>query len=236
MNSIDVKYVIITLLIILPASSILFAHHGKDFVVTETTEFPEPNSFWLLLSGDFGSEEQLNSEHVVFEFTPGILYGISNSFAFEAHPHFAKEENEDFSYESIGFRLRYNLSKLSDRFNIGLASEYEIASKSEQENLLDLRLIVTGEFDKFKFALNGGFEIKDETAFVFRLGIGSKISDEHSFAIELLSKIGDESNRDIIPSWTFEMKNEHTLRVALGFSTDKERPKLSFRSILIFSL
>ena len=62
MNSIDVKYVIITLLILLLESTILFADHGKDFTVTETIDLPEPKSFWLLLSVDFGSEEQLNSE------------------------------------------------------------------------------------------------------------------------------------------------------------------------------
>ena len=236
MNSIDVKYVIITLLILLLESTILFADHGKDFTVTETIDLPEPKSFWLLLSVDFGSEEQLNSEHGVFEFTPGILYGISNSFAFEAHPHFAKKEDEDFAYEAIGFQLRYNLPNLRNRFDLGLLSEYKIASKSEHENLLDLRIIISSKLEKFKFSLNGGFEIEDETSFVTRLGLSSRISDDHSFAIELLSKFGDEPNIDIIPSWTYESKKEHALRIGLGFSTGKDRPQLSFRSMLIFSL
>jgi hypothetical protein len=236
MNSILVKYILIPPLILLLASSALFAHHGKDFSITETTELPEPKSFWLLLSGDFGSEEQLNNEHAVFEFTPGILYGITKSFAIEAHPHFAKEEHEDLAYEAIGFQLRYNFSSLHDDFDLGIATEYEIASKSEHENLLDLRFIISGDTEKYKFALNSGFEFEEETSFVARFGVGSEITDVHSFAIELLSKFGDETNIDIIPSWTNETKYEHTMRIGLGFSTDKERPRISFRTILIFSL
>ncbi len=236
MNSIAIRYVLIALLVLLLAPPTLFAHHGKDFAVTETAKLPEPKNFWLLLSGDFGSEEQLNNENTVIEFTPGILYGISNSLAFEVHPHFTEEEQGEFAYEAIGFQLRYNFSYLSDRFDFGFASEYEISSKSEQENLVDLRFIISSETGKYKFALNAGFEFEKETSFVARLGVGSEITDNHSFAIELLSKFGDETNIDIIPSWTYETKYEHALRIGLGFSMDKERPRISFRSILIFSL
>lgn len=101
---------------------------------------------------------------------------------------------------------------------------------------MDLRIIISSKLEKFKFSLNGGFEIEDETSFVTRLGLSSRISDDHSFAIELLSKFGDETNIDIIPSWTYESKKEHALRIRLGFSTGKDRPQLSFRSMLIFSL
>ena len=229
------KY-IFSILFLLLMSSLLFAHHGKDFIVTETTELPDAKSYWLILSGDFGAAEQFNSEHTVFEFTPGILYGITNSLAFEAHPHLGKDENEDFTYESTGFQLRYNLPRSDSHFQIGLSSEYEIASKSEHENLLDLRLIISTETEKYKIVLNAGIEIEEETSFVTRLGIVSNIFGNQSFAIELLSKFGDETNIDIIPSWTYKTNNDHALRLGLGISTDEERPFLSLRSILIFSL
>ena len=154
------KYVF-SILLLLIKSSLVFAHHGKDFIVTETTELPKAKSYWLILSGNFGAAEQLNSKHTEFEFTPGILYGISNSFAFEAHPHLGKEENEDFAYEATGFQLRYNLPKLRSRFQIGLSSEYEIASKSGHENLLDLRLIIATETENYKIVLNGGIESEE---------------------------------------------------------------------------
>ena len=229
------KYVF-SILLLLIISSLVFAHHGKDFIVTETTELPKAKSFWLILSGDFGAAEQFNSKLAVFEFTPGILYGISNSFAIEAHPHLGKEENEDFSYEATGFQLRYNLPNLRSRFQIGLSSEYEIASKSGHKNLLDLRLIIATETENYKIVLNGGIESEEETSFVTRFGIVSNIFGNQSFAVELLAKFGDDTNVDIIPSWTYKTNNDHTLRLGLGISADEERPFLSLRSILIFSL
>lgn len=221
----------------LSISSILFAHHGKDFAVTETTELPEAGSFWIISSFDFGSEEQLNSEHSVFEFTPGILYGFTNSLAFEAHPHLSKEEREDISYEATGFQLRYNLPQFNNQFQVGLSSEYEISANSEHENLFDIRLIVASETKKYKIAVNAGIETADETSFVTRLGIGSDLNSHHSFGIELLSKVGnDVQSIDIIPSWTYTTRNDQALRLGLGLSTDEDRPFISFRSILVFSL
>ena len=193
------KYVF-SILFLLVMSSLVFAHHGKDFIVTETTELPDAKSYWLILSGDFGAAEQFNSGHTVFEFTPGILYGIINSLAFEAHPHLGKDENEDFTYEATGFQLRYNLPHLHNRIQIGLSTEYEIASKSEHENLLDLRLIIATETENYKIVLNAGIEREEETSFVTRLGIVSNIFGNQSFAIELLSKFGGDTNIDIIPS------------------------------------
>lgn len=230
------KFSLILSLIIFASTSILSAHHGKDFVVTETTELPEIGSYWIFLSTDFGAAERFNDTHTQFELTPGLMYGFSDVLAFEFHPHIAKEENEDLAYEATGFQLRYSPSfTVASGFQTGFSAEFEKSHIAGHDDLIDLNLVLMKQNRNFKIALNGGIQIEDEINFISRVGIAKSINNSNSISIELLSKFGKENAIDIIPSWTFETDEELTFRLGLGLSANDDRPSLSARSTFVFT-
>lgn len=223
-------------LIIFASTSNLSAHHGKDFVVTETTELPESGSLWILFSGDFGAEERFNNTHTQFELTPGILYGITDALAFEFHPHLAKEEDAGLTYEATGFQLKYSPSfSFGSGFQTGFSVEFEKSHIKGHDDLVELNLILLKQYPNYKIALNGGFIFEDKTQFIARIGIGKSINNSNALSIELLSKFGEENAIDIIPSWTFETAREITFRLGLGLSANEDRPSLSIRSMFVFT-
>ena len=221
---------------IFTSASYVSADHGKDFVVTETTELPEKSSLWVIFSVDVGAAERFNSSIAQFELTPGILYGLTDALAFEAHPHIGKEEDESLTYEATGFQLRYNSSfSLGYDFKTGFSAEFEKSHIKGHGDLVDLNIMLVKQNPDFKIALNGGFEIEHETIFIARIGVSKPINNANSISLEILSKFGDETAVDFKPSWTFETDEELTFRLGLGLSANDDRPFVSARSMFVFT-
>ena len=69
-----------------------FAHHGKDFLMIEGPELPDPKSVYFVSSEMF-------SRAITTE--PSIFFGITDRLAGQLHVHFERPEGESLHYRAI---------------------------------------------------------------------------------------------------------------------------------------
>jgi hypothetical protein len=229
-------------LLLLPFT--VFAHHGKEFLVTSTYKTPDKGKFFFLLSSDY---IQASHSGEGFEFEPAGLYGITNKLSAEIHTHYGLF-NKKFSFESIGFETRYRFfgsgeikNKSEDHqhnnsFPFSLAGLIEFEKGiGEHHNTLEGRLIFGKDIHNFSLVLNiiGSKIFGENGKFNTQYAIGMKYDFTSNFSMGVEFE-GDTFRPQITPGIYSSLFSNLDFRVGASFPTDSHSGEFLVRGVLIY--
>ncbi len=126
------------------------AHHALEYIDTTSFTLAEKGQGITYLLYDHTTQDPNDPGSNKWEFTPGISYGVTDWFMFDAHMHYAQfgynELSEDYidsitdsellarlesqgsapMLEAAALNFQFALPKVTDLFNIGFATTVEI--------------------------------------------------------------------------------------------------------------
>ena len=137
----------------------VYAHHGKNYLVTGSFEIPRPGSWHALFAADF--RNRFGAQF--YEIEPGVLYGITDRLAVELHTHHASDDGA-FRAEAVSLESRFGLfghfsegdeqiERERGRTGMALLFEFE-KGLGDQSDRYEARAILGAERGDYTFAGN----------------------------------------------------------------------------------
>ena len=157
-----VLWVALSLASAMPAA----AHHGKDFLMVESSELPHPRTIYFV-SSEFFSRSTFTSE-------PSILFGLSSRVAGEVHAHFSRD-----GYEAIAPAIHAQMMR-SGPWSVGASAEYEFARHSG-DNAFAARLIGARSLGEGLIVVNLGV---DDRRAAYAVGYRPELEARTSWGVE----------------------------------------------------
>src|SRR5205823_491223 len=176
-------------------AQVVLAHHGKDFLLVESYDLPEPGEFYL-----FGSTAIADGNGVSLELEPSLLVGLMPRVAFELHSHITKEPEQSLEYEATAPSLHFQLSPPNSRFPVhfGLSAEYEIANQTGA-NRFETRLVVETEISRWKLVGNllGERQQGGDSDIGYAVGARYDFSDQFAFGFEAQGPFTNDDRHEL---------------------------------------
>lgn len=105
------------------------AHHGRDFLLSQTADLPHSGQLFLIARQDY-----VGADTDELELEPSLLYGLSDGITLEVHGHVGREEGGDFEYESTAPAIHFRLTPPHSAWGLVLSGEYEISHLDAEED------------------------------------------------------------------------------------------------------
>ncbi len=225
------RLLLLTFLVAAP----LAAHHGRDFLLVQTSETPHGGEFYFIPSASYideGEEEEIEVE-------PTLLFALTNRFSVEVHAHIAKEGSESFEYESTSPALHYRLNSEESLFGLSLSFEYEIAHLDDHEDRAELRLAISQAGDLWLFGANliasedqgGGAEVE----WGYAAGLRRLFGEDWALGLEVQGSF-EEDEHEILLGLYSEPSERFTFNIGVGVGVGSDGFESALRSALVFRL
>jgi hypothetical protein len=230
-----------------------FAHHAMEYIEMESYTTARQGEFVLHFHYDYMVDDEDNPNLDHWEFTPGLIYGITHRLMADFHAHFAKfgndflveEEQANFAphgpppfMEAGAFTLQYRLTE-NLPVNLAIVGVYEFPFQRSRklldgEEVVEGTLILYREFGEHSnvcvnltYGKDGGETIKE-----WALGVKTPISeDPHGIAagVEFLGSFEDfDDSWSILPGVYMPLGAENIiLKTGLEFGEDMESMRAS---------
>lgn len=141
MARIKSKGVAWTSLSLLLAATASHAHHGRDFLLTQTAHLPEKGQIYGITRQDYVDE----GDEKEWEFEPAVIGSVTDWLTLEAHGHIEKVQGESAEYESTALVGNFRFTPRESAFALGGAVEYELARHSDEEDVWEFTGIASYE-------------------------------------------------------------------------------------------
>ncbi|MGA7615058.1 MAG: hypothetical protein WBX15_07745 [Thermoanaerobaculia bacterium] len=218
----------LVLAMVLPSAA--FAHHGKDFLLVESFELPEPGETYLVLAPSYLKRD--SGSEIALE--PSILVGMKERLAIEAHVHASREQGENFRYEAVAPAVHW---EISDPWSFtawkgGVSAEAEIAKDGPDR--YEVRFVESRHFDRSMFVANliaahgGG----DPHAVVpgYAAGWRLRIDRSLAFGIEATGMRGERATDEALAAVYSEPIEGVTVKLGVGHIFGDDPSSLVIRS------
>lgn len=218
----------VLILLASPAS----AHHGRDFLLSQSAELPHPGDFFIVPRLDYvdaGEEGEL-------EFEPALLWGGNDWIAFELHGHVGKVGGGSWEYESTAPAIHLRLTPEAARYRFGLSAEYELSHVDDHADNVEGRLVFARAFRRSLVAINlVANEEQDADAewkWGYSAGFRRSMTEALAWGLEAQGSLED-SDHEVLAGLYFEASHALTFNVGVGTGLGDSELDLSIRTALV---
>lgn len=206
------------------------AHHGLDFISVQTAHLPTRGAAYAIGRFDYISEE-----HNEMEFEPAVLYGATDWLTLELHAHYEKESGESWKYESLAPALHFRLTPREQAFSFGFSVEYEFASDSGDDDVLELTAMFGYEVSEWMVTANVLLEDPSglSAEWGYAAGVRHSFSHNNAFGLELNGSFEGGGSSEVLIGYYGEFSERFSLNAGVGTGIDGG-PDWTFRSALIW--
>ncbi len=192
-----------------------FAHHGKDFMLVESYELPEPRTFYF-----FTAEQWSHGE---FRDQPALLAGITTHVAGEVHVHI-----EDGSAEAVATAVRFALAERG-AWRAGLSAEYELGH-GEALNVILAHAVRDGAV-----VFNIGIEHEEGggNRATYAIGIRPDLENRFSWGVEVQGRLAHGEEQQAIAGFYAQPADRITLKLGAGTTLGAGKPAAVVRTGLV---
>lgn len=212
-----------------------YAHHGRDFLFSQTADLPHSGEFYLLPRQDFidgGDVEEI-------EFEPTILFGAVDWLALEVHAHIAKEGGDPLEHESTAGALHFRVTPPESRSRVGISAEYEFSNMAALKDRIELRLAASRTFSRSMLAFNvvADEERQDQEGaeWGYSVGFRMEISGRAAWGLEAQG-ILEEPEHEVLVGLYFDPTSRFTVNVGAGAGLGDSEVDFSVRTALVWRL
>jgi hypothetical protein len=222
-------------LFILFVSPGIKAHHGRDFLLTQTAHLPAKGEIYAIARQDFVDE----GEEKEWEFEPAAIAAVADWLTLEVHSHIEKVKGESTEYESTAAAGYFRFNPRESALAVGGAVEYEVARHSDDEDLWEFAGLASYEAGDWMFGLNllaereagGGAEME----WGYAAGVRRTLSDKVAAGLEVAGTLQDGEEGEILMAFLVDPLPWLTINVGLGTGFNGGTD-LSLRSAFVFRL
>lgn len=215
--------------------SLAYAHHGRDFLFSQTADLPHPGELYLLPRQDFTDEGDVEE----VEFEPTILFGAAGRLALEVHAHIAKEGGDPLEHESTAGVLHFRITPPESSFRVGVSAEYELSNTDALEDRIEFRFVVSKTLPGSILALNIVADEKRQDREGadggYSIGFRREISGRAAWGIEAQG-ILEESEHEVLVGLYFDPTSRFTVNVGAGTGLGDSEVAFSVRTALVWRL
>jgi hypothetical protein len=221
-------FVFLIFVCLMPIS--LQAHHGKDFILSQSAILPHPGDLYIIPK--FNTVK--SGDEYSTEIEPSALFGINHWLAFELHSHISNEAHGSFSYEATAPSLLLNLLSRQSGFNLGLSAEYEFSHSHHHPDNFESRLSASQSLGANLFAANLIMEKSphSDTDLGFSISAKNSISSKLSLGVELQNS---SEQSEVIAAILYNLKKQLDLNIGIGSGLDNEID-FTFYATLVWEL
>ena len=198
--------------------SVGHAHHGLDFILVQTAHLPERGTGYVFtrLNHFSGTEDETEIE-------PGVLYGVNDWMALEAHAHYAKEGGESLTYESIAPAVHFRLTPMGEPVSFGVSAEYAFAQDSDEDDVADVTGVFSVERNGWMVAANLLYEKRSGSSGEFGYAAGARrtLRGKHGIGVEVVGSFESDGDSEVMLGYYGELSQKFTLNAGIGSSIDE---------------
>lgn len=199
------------------------AHHGKDFLLTETDDRPLPGHVYFVLSSDTTIDPDGSRSN---EITPGALLGIGDRVTLEPHFHVTRAPDHGYRYDATALEGRYDLGFLPGS-EVRLAVSAEVEKPKNGAEISDgaARIILVRTLPDALVALNvtAGKEFTSEASYTYGLNLGvlKPLSNGDGAGVEVAARLPLRDGIEILPGLYHRLTAASTVKIGVGLFTSR---------------
>lgn len=199
------------------------AHHGKDFLLTETDDMPLPGHAYLVLSSDTNIDPDGTRSN---EITPGALFAVGDRVTLEPHFHVTRTPGQGYHYDATALEGRYNVGFLprSD-VRLAVSAEIEKPKDNAESSGGQVRLILVRTLPNALVAVNltAGKEFTHDALYTYGLGPGvlTPLPNGDAAGLEVASRVPFSDGTEILPGYYHRLGDAATVKVGVGLFTSR---------------
>jgi len=210
-----------------------YAHHGRDFLMTQSAHLPETGQIYGIARQDFVDE----GDEKEWEFEPAIIGSITDWLTLEVHGHLEKVQGESTEYESTAVASHFRFTPRKSAWALGAAVEYEIARHEHEVDIWEIAGVASYEKDAWMLGINllaeraatGGAE----TEWGYAVGIRRELQGSVAIGLEVAGSFEEEKEGEVLVGMFADPTPWLTVNVGIGTGFN-EGPDVSFRSAFVF--
>lgn len=220
---------------ILIAAPVANAHHGRDFLLTQTAHLPAQGEIFAISRQDYIDE----GEDQEYEFQPAVIGAVTDWLTLELHSHIEKPEGESAEYESTAAVGYFRFTPRESAFAVGGAVEYAWANHSDDEDVWGIAGIASYETAGWMLGVNllaereatGGAD----TEWGYAAGARRSVTEVFAVGLEVAGSFEDEKEGEVLLGIFADPLPWLTINVGVGTGFN-DGIDLSVRTALIFKL
>ena len=241
---------LVLFLVSLLCTSTSFAHHAKEFLRTESYA-QAPKGGLVFFSGfDYFKPSYDDSGLDEWEYTPTLLYGISDRLMLGVHTHLLHIQNESAFFEAFAFGLQYQITEPNAwLIDVGLNVEYEIPFQKSRD-LIDGKQIVAGTLILSK-ELPGDINVTSNIHYAKEVKHGDDDELNISLAgkgyivpswdwmeagLELLGTVEDNPSFVIVPGVYMSLSEDVVFKTGASFGLNDHSEDLALHFVLAYTV
>jgi hypothetical protein len=199
------------------APSLVWAHHGQDFLLVESPAVPQPGSWYLTVDGQAALSRDIEERA---SFAPALRVGLTPRLALELHAHAEETADEGWAFESIAPAVHLLLTDPGkpDGLKAGLSAEYEFASQATAADKLELRLSLEAGSTRTKWADNllASREQGGDSDIGMALGVRHVVRPRLAVGVEGEGSLRRAEGAKLLVAAYFESDRLGTIKLGLG--------------------
>lgn len=212
-----------------------WAHHGKDFLLTESAEQPHPGTAFLVTPLAYMNNGSGETSEWMFE--PSLLYGLSENVAFEVHAHVNRVDGEGWSYEATAPAIHVRVAE-SGNWALALSGEYEYARDRAEPDRMEARAVLARQTEASSFAVNAiaAHETNGGEGTVYGYALGFRTQPEAAFSWGLEARGGDavETGNEVLVGVYGEPSEDFTYKFGIGTGYGNNPMRYSIHTGLVW--
>lgn len=200
-----------------------WAHHGKDFLLTETDDMPLQGHVYAVVSSDTNIDTDGSRSN---EITPGALFAVADRVTLEPHFHVTRTADQGYHYDATALDMRYNVGYLPhSEVRLAVSAEVE-KPKDNAENSDGLaRIILVRTLPSALVAVNltAGKEFTHDAQYTYGLGLGvlKPLDNGDAAGIEVASRVPFRDGLEVLPGYYHRLNETATLKAGVGIFTSR---------------
>jgi len=215
------------------------AHHGKEYLLVQTTELPHRGGVFVL-SDQAAQREQ---GETALSLGPALLVGLVDRVSIEVHSHMHREPGEGLSYEATAPELRISLTRPGSASPVraSVSAEYEVGHGGAHD-----RVAATGILGFFRGNSNvtvniiAAREREDDArmGWSYAVGFRPRLDRRWDVGAELRGKLNDsaeEPGHELLVGVYGRVSERFTIKAGVGRGLG-EAPAWSFRTGFVLGL
>ena len=216
-------------------SAAAHAHHGRDFLLTQTAHLPAQGEFYAIARQDFVDD----GEEKEWEFEPAAIGAVADWLTLEVHSHIEKVTDESTKYESTAAAGYFRFTPRASALAVGAAIEYELSRDSDEEDVWEFAGLASYEANQWMLGLNLLAERETgggaETEWGYAAGVRRTLTDRVAAGLEVAGTFEDGKEGEILLGIFTDLRPWLTINLGLGTGFNGGAD-ISVRSAFIFKL
>jgi hypothetical protein len=209
------------------------AHHGRDFLLTQTAHLPQTGEVYFIARQDYLDEDEKE-----IEFEPAIIGAVADRLTLEAHSHIERPEGQAAIYESTGIAAHVRFTRRDSPFALGSSVEYEAVRHSDADDTWEFATIASYEARPWMASVNFVARVETggaTTAWDYAGGVRRSIADHISVGLEAAGTFETGNRCEAMLGLFMDPIPSFTVNIGVGTGINNG-PDFTFRSAFVFHL